>query len=191
MTRIARYWRAQPVYLTLLLAALLMRGLIPAGYMPAPGHGLFALELCTAEQYRPPARGSAEKHGTGDSGASASHFQRHDATDAAKTPQREHALFGYSPLVDAGAHYHSSTSLDASPSTASAPHHQHHGATNPAGHESPCPFAATAVCAPAPVVLTHAVAFDASPVRAIREPQVHTPSIVARSQGARAPPTLS
>jgi hypothetical protein len=209
MAHIARYWRSQTVFLTVLFAALLMRGLIPPGYMPAPGQGLFALELCTAEQYQMPA---GQKTSSGAESRPPGHH--HPAPSATTKPQpRGHALFGQSPLVDAragahtqpadasfgqtpstdaqvGEHDHADASSGKLPWVAGGHQHQHNGAT-PAGHDSPCPFAATAVCATAPVVLAHVAVTEASMARASHVPQIHAPSIVARSQSARAPPSLS
>ena len=236
MTRIARYWRAQPLYLTLLFAALVMRGLIPAGYMPAPGHGLFALELCTAQQYRMPGAGPdgtvarsdaplgtahvqghvdhvptgsgqqhnvwflgtpAEQHGEARSGSATAHHHHDVATEQGSAHQHEpsslvaseqpHGQRAPSSLgTSEQYHQHALASLGES----AEPHHQHNGATTP-GHDSPCPFAATAVCAPAPTIVSHAVAIETLAVLASREPQVSTPSLLARSQSARAPPALS
>jgi hypothetical protein len=225
MTRIARYWRAQPLYLTLLFAALVMRGLIPAGYMPAPGHGLFALELCTAQQYRMPIRDAEGADGAAarsDVPAGAAHVHGHDANLPTGHGQQRNAWFLGTPVEHhepsearsgpATAHHHHDgatergTTHQPEPSSlvasephdqralsslsASEPHHQHNGATTP-GHDSPCPFAATAVCAPAPTIVSHAVALETSAVLASREPQVSTHSLLARSQSARAPPALS
>lgn len=58
MIRLSRHRRAvsgltrQSLFMGLLVLAMLVRGLIPAGYMPSgsqAGQGLFPLELCTAD----------------------------------------------------------------------------------------------------------------------------------------------
>lgn len=45
MTRLTRYWMSRPLFFGLLLAALTLRALVPAGYMPSAEQP-FALELC-------------------------------------------------------------------------------------------------------------------------------------------------
>jgi hypothetical protein len=155
MNRLARYWRAQPLYSALLIAALLMRGLIPAGYMPAAGHGFFALELCSAVQTQLP-----------------------------------------EPASDATAHHHHGDMADgqtpaSDTSSALAHNHHHNGSTTPAEHSSPCPFAATALCAPLPAVAFYAPAIEALPTHVTSEPQVLTSYLIVRAQSARAPPAFS
>jgi hypothetical protein len=165
MNRLARYWRAQPWCLGLLLLALLLRGLIPVGYMPAVEHGALVLELCTAQQYRVPFA-----HTPVEPGAQSHDHDRSGGNDAAGN-----GLVGASQAGESASH---------------SQQHNHNG-TVPAGHNSPCPFAATALSAPPPVSVAYAIALDSTRVDAAHAPQISSSLIVSRSQSARAPPVLS
>lgn len=199
MNRLGRYWRAQPLLSVLLLAALLTRGLIPVGYMPASGQGFFALELCTAPQYRlpfahdaPQAQGAARAATSAELAApwepraptSATHSHAHDSA-ASEHAERAGAL--YLAAGEGG----SAGAIDGSLAPGAAHDHEHGGRKTPAGHDSPCPFAVTALSAPPPAAIVHAISVDAIVVQAVREPQVAAALLISRSQSARAPPALS
>jgi hypothetical protein len=54
--------RPQLPILMLLAAALFLRALVPAGWMPAPGGGSFAIQPCPAADFAPPDRGASHHH---------------------------------------------------------------------------------------------------------------------------------
>ncbi len=64
MNRLLRIWSDRPLLAGVLLAALVLRGLIPAGYMPATDHA-FALQLCQVGLEQAPEHSGSSGHDAG------------------------------------------------------------------------------------------------------------------------------
>jgi hypothetical protein len=148
----------------LLLPCLLLRSLIPVGFMPIFGPGLsVSLMLC-------PAYAPSSTTGTD----SASHDLK---AAAAAAPSMDMSMDMDMPMRgDAPAQ---STQSGASPRSGSIPDHQDH---------SSCPYAASAMLAGLPAVFAVAIAEQSITGLALPLPQITYFPPVARSQSARAPP---
>ena len=150
----------------LLLPCLLLRSLIPVGFMPMFGPGLsVSLMLC-------PAYAPSSATGTD----SASHNLN---AAAAAAPSMDMSMDMDMPMPARGDAPAQSTQSGASPRSGSIPDHQDH---------SSCPYAASAMLAGLPAVFAVAIAEQSITGLALPLPQITYFPPVARAQSARAPP---